>query len=426
MHLPSETGRPGSNCSLIRKSTIAETVGGDNSVPTFTPLPEAQVKKPSKRKVAAIIGGIGAALLVVVTGVTVCFCLMRLKRLIRRASDTASSVPSPRVLRAREDISPGSGAVSPYDTFNLWQLSILELEQATGNFNQINLVGEGSFGLVYKGLLGDGSIVAIKRCLHCPVQYFVNEVTRIASVHHRHLVKLIGYCKENYQQFLVYDYLPNGNVGNHLYDSEGLPIGKLDMRQRLIIALGAAKGLEHLHSLVPPILHMHFRTRNVLVDESFTAKVSDFGLSNLPMEGYYAESSSAVDCFRDPELRSSHDFSERSDVYSFGIFLLELISGREALGRNHSDVQENLVSQAKGTRDIDNFVDKTVKDHTLHAVQQMMELALLCLDTGTRRPVMRRVVEELERIRATEIGHLHSGGLGEEIGMVTLGSDLFK
>ncbi|KAF7153601.1 hypothetical protein RHSIM_Rhsim01G0216800 [Rhododendron simsii] len=443
----------------IRKTTIAETVGGDSSVPTLTPLPEAQVKKPSKQKVAAIVGGIGAALLVVVTGVTVCFCLMRLKRLIRRASDTTSSVRSPRgnsILRASEDISPGSGAVSPYDTYNLWQLSILELEQATGNFNQINLVGEGSFGLVYKGLLVDGSIVAIKRCLHCPVQYFVNEVKRIASVHHRHLVKLIGYCEENYQQFLVYDYLPNGNVGNHLYDSEGLPIGKLDMRQRLIIALGAAKGrcnvslsstdcngheimrifdptilhlqsgLEHLHSLVPPILHMHFRTRNVLVDENFTAKVSDFGHSNLPVEGYYAESSSAVDCFRDPELRSLHDFSERSDVYSFGVFLLELISGREALGRNHSDVQENLVSQAKGTRDIDNFVDKTVKDCTLNAVKQMMELALLCVDTGTRRPVMRSVVEELERIRAAEIGHLHSGGLGEEIGMVTLGSDLFK
>ncbi|KAI8538972.1 hypothetical protein RHMOL_Rhmol09G0144700 [Rhododendron molle] len=96
MHLPSETERPGS-CSLIRKTTIAETVRGDSSVPTLTPLPEAEVKKPSKQKVAAIVGGIGAALLVVVTGVTVCFCLMRLKRLIRRASDTASSVPSPRV-----------------------------------------------------------------------------------------------------------------------------------------------------------------------------------------------------------------------------------------------------------------------------------------------------------------------------------------
>lgn len=411
--------------SRSRKLTIAETVGGDSSVPTLTPLAEAQVKKPSKQKVAAIVGGVGAALLVVVIGVIICFCLMRLKRLIRRASDTTSSVPSPHVLLELEHISPGSGAVSPYDTHNVRQLSILELEHATGNFNQINLVGEGSFGLVYKGLLGDGSIVAIKRRLQYPVQYFVNEVKRIACVHHRHLVKLIGYCEENHQQFLVYDYLPNGNVGNHLYDSEGLPIGKLDMRQRLIIALGAAKGLEHLHSLVPPIVHMHFRTRNVLADENFTAKVSDFGLSNLLVGGYYAESSSAFDCFRDPELRSLHDFSERSDVYSFGVFLLELISGREALGWNHSDVQENLVSLAKGTCDIDNFVDKTVKDHTLHAVNQMMELALLCVDTGTRRPVMRRVVVELERIRAAEIGHLHSGGLGEEIGMVTLGSDLF-
>lgn len=131
----------------------------------------------------------------------------------------------------------------------------------------------------------------------------------------------------------MFVYVKKFSIFIHLFslDSEGLPIGKLDMRQRLIIALGAAKGrcnvslsstdcngheimrifdptnlhlqsgLEHLHSLVPPILHMHFRTRNVLVDESFTAKVSDFGLSNLPMEGYYAESSSAVDCFRDPE-----------------------------------------------------------------------------------------------------------------------------
>ncbi|XP_057509857.1 probable serine/threonine-protein kinase PBL28 isoform X2 [Actinidia eriantha] len=409
-----------------RKTTIAATIDGNDNVPTLTPLQGSDVKKPSKQKLAAIIGGVGAALLVVITGVVVYFCLMRLKRLIRRESDAASSVPSPPVVWERENISPGAGAgtVSPYDTYNLRQLSILELEQATGNFNEINIIGEGSFGLVYKGLLDDGSIVAIKRRLHYPVQYFANEVKQIACVHHKHLVKLIGYCEENRQQFLVYDYLPNGDIGNHLYDSEGLPIGKLEMRQRLIIALAAAKGLEHLHCLSPPILHLHFRTRNVLVDDNYTGKVSDFGLSKLLVAGYHAESSSAFDCFRDPEVRWLEDFSERSDVYSFGVFLLELISGREALGRNQSDTQGNLVLQAKGTCDLDNFVDKTVRDHASQAVKQMSELALLCVDTGTR-PSMKSVVEELERIQEGEIRHLHSG-LGEEIGIVTLGSDLFK
>ncbi|KAL6979323.1 hypothetical protein U1Q18_020987 [Sarracenia purpurea var. burkii] len=181
-------------------------------------------------------------------------------------------------------------------------------------------------------------------------------------------------------------------------------------------------GLEHLHSLAPPILHMHFRTRNVLVDENFTAKVSDFGLSNLLVEGYRAESSSAFDCFRDPELRSSEDFSERSDIYSFGVFLLELISGREALGSNLSDLQE---IRAMGTHGLEHFVDMTIRDHTIQAVRQMAELALLCVDTGVRRPTMKSVVEVLEWIQGREMGHLHSG-LGEEIGIVTLGSDLFK
>ncbi|KAL7198177.1 hypothetical protein ACSBR2_020657 [Camellia fascicularis] len=407
-----------------RKTIIAETVGGDSGVPTLTPLQAGNVEKPSKQKVAAIVGGVGAALLVVITGVIVYFCLMRLKRLIRGASDTASSVPSPPVAWEMENIPPSAGAVSPYDTYNLRQLSILELEHATGNFNQINIIGEGSFGLVYKGLLDDGSVVAIKRHLHYPVQYFLNEVKRIARVHHKHLVKLIGYCEENHQQFLVYDYLPNGNVGNHLYDSAGLPIGKLEMRQRLLIALGAAKGLEYLHSLTPSILHMHFRTRNVLVDENFTVKVSDFGLSKL-LEGYHAETSSAFDFFHDPELRLSKDFSDRSDVYSFGVFLLELISGRDALGRNQSDMQENLVLQAKGIHDLNDFVDKTVRDHTMHAVKQMMDLALLCIDMSIRRPAMKSVVEELERIQVSDFGNLHSG-MGEDIGIVTLGSELFK
>ncbi|KAJ9178127.1 hypothetical protein P3X46_010037 [Hevea brasiliensis] len=403
---------------------IAAAVDGDNGVPTLTPLQEADAKKPSKHKVAFIIGGVGAALLVIVIVVVVYVCLMHAKKFLRQASETASSIPSPPVELARSYIPPSAAAQSPFNTQLLRQLSIVELEHATCNFSHSNIIGEGVFGLVYKGLLLDGSIVAIKRCLHKPVLNFVAEVKRMASVHHKHLVELIGYCEDRHQQLLVYDYISNGNVGNYLNDSEGLPIGKLDMRQRLSIALGAAKGLQYLHSLVPPFLHMHFRTSNVLLGDNFTAKVSDYGLLNLVMEGHSAGPSSATDYFRDPELNLSNNFSERSDVYSFGVFLLELVSGREAHGKYQSNSGHNLVEEARECR-LGDFIDKILGVHTMQAAGQMMELALHCVDISRKRPSMVRVVQEIEQIHRREMGFLQPE-FGEEIGSVTLGSELFK
>lgn len=418
IHLQKEFHKP-------RNRRIADIVDGDSSVPTLTPVQEAGDKKP-KQQVAAIIGGVSAALLVVIVVILVYIYLIRVKRVVRRTSDTSSSTPSPHVEWTRGDASPYAVALSPYDTHNLRQLTILELEQATSNFHENNIIGQGRFGLVYKGLLQDGSIVAIKRRLHAPTQYFFQEVKHIARVNHTHILRLIGYCQDTIQQLLVYDYLPNGNVGNHLYDVEGLPIGKLGLRQRLSVALGAAKGLAHLHSLVPPLLHMHFRTSNVLVDDNFTAKVSDYGLTRLLMKGHHAGSSSDIDCFLDPELDSLKKFSERGDVYSFGVFLLELISGREANGRNQLNSGANLILQAKYCEDLDTFVDKTLGDFTLQtAIKQMMELALMCIDASEQRPHMKIVVEELERIEAREISHFHIE-VDEEIGAVTLGSELFK
>ncbi|ONI00667.1 hypothetical protein PRUPE_6G101300 [Prunus persica] len=409
-----------------RNRRIAAIVDGDNGAPTLTPVQEARGNNPRKQKVAALIGGVAAALLVVIIVVLVYICLMRVKRFIRRTSETGSSAPSPSVEWERGNMSPYAVALSLYNTQNLRQLTILELEQATCNFNEINIIGQCRFGLVYKGLLQDGSIVAIKRRLHAPTQYFFHEVKRIAHVNHVHVLRLIGYCQDASQQLLVYEYLPNGNVGNHLYDAEGLPIGKLGIRQRLSIALGAAKGLAHLHNLVPPLLHMYFRTSNVLLDENFTAKVSDYGLTKLLVKGHHAGSSSTIDYFRDPELDLSKKFSEKSDVYSFGVFLLELISGREANGRIQLSSGDNLILQAKGCNDLGRFVDKTLGDNSMQAAKQMMELALMCIDASQQRLQMQIVVEELERIhRASEISHFHVK-VDEEIGAVTLGSELFK
>ncbi|XP_017981993.1 PREDICTED: probable serine/threonine-protein kinase NAK isoform X1 [Theobroma cacao] len=407
--------------SKSRNRRIAASVGGENGVPTLTPL-QAGDKKPRKQTIAAIIGGASAALLVVIILVLVYICLMRVKRLMRRTSETASSMPSPTVELGRVNTSHYADAPSPQ---NLRQLTMSELEHATQNFSQSNIIGEGRFGLVYKGLLQDGAIVAIKRCLNTRHHCFLHEVKQIAQVNHKHLVKLVGYCGNSHQQFLVYDYIPNGNVGNHLYDSEGSPTGKLNMRQRLLIALGAAKGLEYLHSLAPPLLHMHFKSSNVLLDENITAKVSNYGLSKLVSEDRLHASSSAIDCFLDPELYSSKKFSVQSDVYSFGVFLLELASGREAHCRDQSNPEPSLIMQAMENNNLVEFVDETLGDKSMSGAKQVVELALQCLDISPRRPSMKRIVQDLERIQEKEIGRLHLE-LGEEIGAVTLGSELFK
>ncbi|KAJ0084217.1 hypothetical protein Patl1_30702 [Pistacia atlantica] len=194
-----------------RNRRMAASFDGNSGVPTLTPLQQNDVKKPRKQRVAAIVGGVGAALLVVGFMVLVYVCLMRVKRSIRQTSDAETSVPSPSAEQDRTYPYAGDG------TQNLRQLAVLELKHATNNFSDSNIIGEGSFGLVYMGLLQDGSMVTIKRHLHTPAQNFVHEVKHIARVHHRHLVRLVGYCEENHQQFLVYDYISNGNVGNFLY-----------------------------------------------------------------------------------------------------------------------------------------------------------------------------------------------------------------
>lgn len=401
---------------------VKENIDKSNDTPILTK--QAQVKKLGGRRSAAIAGGAGAALIIIVIAVIICICLRRCKRFKKQSSDSASSVPSQAVEMGRINNSQYVNAFSPHYMQNTRLLTILEIEQATGKFNQSNIIGEGRFGFVYKGLLQDGSFVAIKRRLFALTRDFIPEVKQIAQIHHIHLVKLIGYYDDSYQQLLVYEYLPNGNVGNHLYDSEGLPIGKLNLQRRVSIALGASKGLEHLHNLVPPLLHTNFSTRNVLLDENFTAKVSDYGFFKLQTEIDQAGSSSNVDYFHDPELSLSQNYSEQSDVYSFGVFLLELISGCEAYNRNMSNPYESLVFEAKYSSDLEKFIDKALGEQEKHGARRIVKLALLCVDVILRRPSMAHIVQELERIQR-DIGPLYSEN-NEEIGVVKLGSELFK
>ncbi|KAJ0970494.1 hypothetical protein J5N97_023371 [Dioscorea zingiberensis] len=400
--------------------------GGDIPVPTFIPsYAVAEGARQSQRKQRTQViaaAGTGAALLVAIVLAIVYFCLMHVKR--------CSSSSSTR----RTSVATGSYQPSEETSMKLRSFAIKELEQATSSFNQKNIVGQGGFGRVYKGLLPDGSLVAIKRRFHQPSQYFVQEAMNIGSIRHKHIVSLRGYCQEAHQQMLVYDYLPNTNVGFHLYDAEGsLPLGKLGMQQRLSIALDAAKGLQFLHALEPPLLHMNFKTNNVLVDESFVAKVADFGLSKFMESGSCAAPSSSTDWFLDPELNMGGVYSKKSDVYGFGVFLLELITGRRATSRNPAWHGLNLIEEVRRVSDPSTFCfyDEKLKSSPVTAKQALsvMKLAMQCVDTGARRPTMTAVVHKLEQmVQSGDMGHQPSQPESNcpEISNVALGSELFK
>ncbi|XP_022751829.1 serine/threonine-protein kinase CDG1-like isoform X3 [Durio zibethinus] len=299
------------------------------------------------RTLAATFGGsAGAVALLGIVGLLMWFCLFH-KRGVSRTSETGSSDPS---LQGRH-----LGVESSLREARRFQLE--ELSLATKNFSDRNLIGEGKFGQVYKGLLQDGMLVAIKKRAGAPSQEFIDEVNYhlpalylkacyVSSIQHRNLVTLLGYCQENNQQFLIYEYIPNGSVSIHLYGTGQMSPQKLEFKHRLSIAQGAAKGLAHLHSRSPCLFHKDFKTANVLVDENFIAKVADAGLCNFLGRIDIAGPSSEVaadEIFLAPEAREFRRFSEKSDAYSFGVFLLELVSGREASELPSSGSTENLV-----------------------------------------------------------------------------------
>ncbi|KAL5998375.1 hypothetical protein ACLOJK_009315 [Asimina triloba] len=375
------------------ETQAAAMFGGDPSVPTLTPT-AAAARKPRKPKLAAIIGAVVCAALIVAIVVAIVYmCLIHAKRLARRRSGTGSSEPSPQVEWAREEGSPGAEVLSLCEAQGLRQFTLANLESATSNFSQSNFIGEGVFGLVYKGLLEDGSIVAIKQRLQDPSQHFIQQVAQIGLIKHRHIVNLI--------------------------DDKGLPVGRLDVRQRLSIALDAAR------------------------DENYMAKVADFGLSKLLVGGCSAGSSSGIDYFLDPEYTSlfhiaylkilrqfsfrfsqSIGFSQTTDVYGFGVFLLELISG-QAVNRKGSDSSLNLVEQAKVDRNLDDVCDKTLGENAMQSLQQMLDLAIRCVEASSMRPAMNDILRELEKIHHGEMNWLQTGSMGDDIGIVTLGSELF-
>ncbi|GBG74007.1 hypothetical protein CBR_g17717 [Chara braunii] len=226
------------------------------------------------------------------------------------------------------------------------KFTLREMQKATDEFNGSNIVGEGSYGKVYKGRLSSGAEVAIKRAdpeRRSGTYEFQNEVKLLSRVRHRHLVRLIGYCKTNAEQILVYEFMAGGSLRKHL---EAADVPPIDWQQRLKIAIDAAKGLYYLHvAASPPIIHRDIKPGNILLDKDMTAKVADFGMSrDIEMsETHVTTRLAGTFGYWDPLYLHTHHLTTKSDVYSFGVVLMELITGKSP--RQLAEEEEEQLSQ---------------------------------------------------------------------------------
>ncbi|WMV59985.1 hypothetical protein MTR67_053370 [Solanum verrucosum] len=283
-----------------------------------------------------------------------------------------------------------------------------ELVRATDGFSDANLLGQGGFGYVHKGILPNGKEVAVKQLKAGSGQgerEFQAEVEIISRVHHKHLVSLVGYCITGAQRLLVYEFVPNNTLEFHLH-GKGRP--PLDWPMRLKIALGSAKGLAYLHEdCQPKIIHRDIKAANILIDFNFEAKVADFGLAKLTSDVNTHVSTRVMGTFGylAPEYASSGKLTDKSDVFSFGVMLLELITGRRPVDSTQSYIEDSLVDWARPllTRALedekfDTLVDRRLEnDYNHNEMARMVACCAACVrHSAKRRPRMTQVLRALE------------------------------
>lgn len=284
-----------------------------------------------------------------------------------------------------------------------------ELCVATGNFNHENQLGEGGFGRVYKGHIENPDMhIAVKQLDRNGFQgnrEFLVEVLMLSLLDHPHLVNLVGYCADGDQRILVYEYMLNGSLEDHLLD---LPPEKtpLDWNTRMRIALGAAKGVEYLHERAnPPVIYRDIKASNILLNEDFSPKLSDFGLAKLGPTGGKTHVSTRVMGtygYCAPEYALTGQLTTKSDVYSFGVVFLEMITGRRVIDNSRPPEEQNLVTWAtplfKDRRKFILMADPLLKGKfPLKGLHQALAIAAMCLqEAADTRPLMSDVVTALE------------------------------
>uniref|UniRef100_A0A0D9V8M7 non-specific serine/threonine protein kinase n=1 Tax=Leersia perrieri TaxID=77586 RepID=A0A0D9V8M7_9ORYZ len=294
--------------------------------------------------------------------------------------------------------------------------TIGELAKATSGFAERNIVGRGGFGVVYRGVLGDGTVVAVKKMLDPEMdggdEEFTNEVEIISHLRHRSLVPLRGCCitddaDEGKQMFLVYDYMPNGSLDHYIFHNAGNTRSPLSWAQRRGVILDVARGLEYLHYGVKPgIYHRDIKATNILLDADMRARVADFGLARRSREGqsHLTTRVAGTHGYLSPEYALYGQLTERSDVYSFGVLVLEVMSGRRALDLSDpsgvvliTDWAWTLVKAGRAGEVVADAMREGEGVHAHAAMERFVLVGILCAHvTVACRPTMPEALRMLE------------------------------
>ncbi|KAJ4834926.1 hypothetical protein Tsubulata_007778 [Turnera subulata] len=377
---------------------------------------DSRVDSVGKSKPWILWLGIGAGVVFVLILAMTCagvfyFCKNRRKE----AGDTKDKAPGWRplflhgaVVSSIGNAKGGAQSLNGSATSRVGKrFTVAEIRAATDNFDESLVIGVGGFGKVYKGTTDDGTLAAIKRANPHSEQglaEFETEIQMLSKLRHRHLVSLIGFCDEQSEMILVYEYMGNGTLRSHLFGSD-LP--QLSWKQRLEVCIGAARGLHYLHTGADRgIIHRDVKTTNILLDESFVAKMADFGLSKTGPGWDHTHVSTAVKGsfgYLDPEYFRRQQLTEKSDVYSFGVVLFEVVCSRAVINPSLPKDQINLAEWAmkwQRKKSLETIIDPRLKgNYCPESMKKFGEIAEKCLaDEGKNRPTMGEVLWHLEYV----------------------------
>ena len=308
----------------------------------------------------------------------------------------------------RQQLSSEEGSSETFKIF-----TAKELKKATSYYDESKIIGKGGYGTVYKGFLSDNRIVAIKKSKTVDenqIEQFINEVVVLSQINHRNVVKLLGCCLETRVPLLVYEYVHNGALFNHIHKESIASTISLSWETRLRIAVEMADALSYLHSAASiPIIHRDVKSTNILLDVDFTVKVSDFGTSRLVPQDQKQLVTAVQGTlgYLDPEYMQTNQLTEKSDVYSFGVVLVELLTGQKALSFSRPEEQRTLAMyflySLKENQLFEILENGIVEQSNMEQVKEFAKLAAKCLEVkGDERPTMKEVAIELDGLRKME------------------------